>query len=40
MTERKNLKIDPGVYDDLRERKEPHETWNHFFTRVLEELDA
>ena len=35
MTERKNLKIDPEMYDRLREEKEQYETWNHLFNRLL-----
>ena len=37
MTERKNLKIDPEMYDRLREEKTQYETWNHLFDRLLNE---
>ena len=39
MTERKNLKIDPEMYDRLKEEKTQYETWNHLFDRLLEEQD-
>ena len=37
MTKRKNLKIDPNTYDDLCDEKRKHETWDHFFNRLLRE---
>ena len=39
MTKRKNLKISEDTYDDLRDAKRTHETWNHFFNRLLRERD-
>ena len=37
MTNRKNLKIAADTYDELREEKRKHETWDHFFNRLLRE---
>jgi hypothetical protein len=37
MTDRKNLKIDPAMYERLREEKTQYETWNAFFDRLLNE---
>jgi len=37
MTDRKNLKIDPEMYDRLRDEKKKYETWNAFFDRLVEE---
>lgn len=36
---RKNIKIDPDVYDRLKEVKEPHETWNHLLNRLAADID-
>ena len=35
MTERKNVKIASGTYDDLREEKRDMETWDSMFRRLL-----
>ena len=35
MTERKNLKIAPDTYDDLRDEKRDMETWDSMFRRLL-----
>jgi len=37
MSNRKNLKIDPDMYERLRDEKKKYETWNAFFDRLLEE---
>jgi len=37
MTERKNLKIAPETYDDLREEKRDMETWDSMFRRLMRE---
>ena len=37
MSNRKNLKIDPEMYDRLKEEKTQYETWNHLFDRLLNE---
>jgi hypothetical protein len=37
MTDRKNLKIDNGMYERLRDEKGEYETWNGFFSRLLSE---
>lgn len=39
MSDRKNLKIDTETYGNLRDAKRTHETWNHFFNRLLRERD-
>ena len=35
MTDRKNLKIAPDTYDDLREETRQMETWDSMFQRLL-----
>ena len=37
MTERKNIKIDASVYEELQEEKGEYETWNALFSRLVEE---
>jgi predicted CopG family antitoxin len=37
MTERKNLKIAPDTYDELREEKRDMETWDSMFRRLMYE---
>lgn len=34
---RKNLKIEPEMYERLREEKGQYETWNGLFDRLLKE---
>jgi predicted CopG family antitoxin len=40
MADRKNIKLDPDMYDRLRKAKHEYETWNHFFDRLLKEAGA
>jgi len=37
MTNRKNLKIAPDTYDDLREEKRDMETWDSMLRRLIHE---
>ena len=37
MADRKNLKIDPEMYQRLREEKSEYETWNGLFDRLLDD---
>lgn len=37
MSDRKNLKIDPEMYDRLKDEKREYETWNALFDRLLRE---
>ena len=37
MTKRKNLKIAPDTYDDLRDEKRPMETWDSMLRRLVRE---
>ena len=37
MTNRKNLKIAPDTYDDLRDEKRDMETWDSMFRRLMRE---
>lgn len=37
MTERKNLKIAPDTYDDLRAEKRDMETWDSLLRRLVRE---
>ena len=37
MTNRKNLKIAPDTYDDLKEEKRPMETWDSMLRRLIRE---
>jgi predicted CopG family antitoxin len=39
MTNRKNLKISPDVYDQLTDEKESYETWDGMMLRLLEQSD-
>jgi len=39
MTSRKNLKIAPDTYDDLREEKRDMETWDSMFRRLLRDAE-
>jgi len=40
MSERKNLKISEGTYDDLCDEKRDMETWDSMFRRLLREADG
>jgi len=40
MTDRKNIKVDPEMYERLTEAKTQYETWNAFFDRLLTEADT
>ena len=35
MSNRKNLKIAPDTYDQLKDEKRPMETWDSMFQRLL-----
>ena len=37
MSDRKNLKIAPDTYDELKDEKRPMETWDSMFRRLLRE---
>ena len=37
MTSRKNLKISPDTYDELKDEKRDMETWDSMFRRLLRE---
>ena len=37
MTERKNLKIAPDTYDELRDEKRDMETWDSMLRRLMRE---
>ena len=37
MTNRKNLKIAPDTYDELKDEKRDMETWDSMFRRLLRE---
>jgi len=39
MSERKNLKVAVETYDKLRDEKRKHETWDHFFNRMIRETE-
>ena len=39
MTERKNLKIAPDTYDDLKSEKRDMETWDSMLRRLMRESD-
>ena len=39
MSDRKNLKIAPDTYDDLRDEKRDMETWDSMFRRLMREGD-
>ena len=39
MTERKNLKIAPDTYDELKAEKRKMETWDSMFRRLIRESD-
>jgi len=36
MSDRKNLKITPETYDELKEEKRQMETWDSLFRRLLQ----
>jgi len=36
MSDRKNLKIDAEIYNQLRDEKGEYETWNGLFNRLLD----
>lgn len=40
MTKRKNLKIAPDTYDDLKDEKRDMETWDSMFRRLLQENES
>lgn len=40
MTNRKNLKIAPDTYDDLKSEKRDMETWDSMFRRLLQENES
>jgi len=39
MTNRKNLKIAPDTYNELKDEKRDMETWDSMFRRLLREMD-
>ena len=39
MTNRKNLKIAPDTYDELRDEKRDMETWDSMLRRLVRESD-
>jgi len=40
MTDRKNLKVDPDVFERLKEQKGDHETWDGYLLKLSKNLNT